>query len=120
MVRIKVHFAVRAEGYGRRLDTGQRGERRAKVAKRTVRALAPMLMAGLTPWCGAATGHADTNREREACALMDDHATAIRLGYSLTPVLSTEMPPEDAGHALPAATRDACPSHAADLPPGWR
>ncbi|WP_142280701.1 hypothetical protein [Mycobacterium saskatchewanense] len=106
-------------------DAGQRRERRAKVAKRTVRALAPMLMAGL-PWYGAAIGHADTNREREACALMDDHATAIRLGYSSTPVqyalavLSTEMPPEDAGHVLLAATQDACPNHAADLPPGWR
>ena len=34
-------------------------------------------------------------------------------------VLSTEMAPEDAAHVLTAATRDDCPNHAADLPPGW-
>ena len=74
---------------------------------------------------GSGIAQADNNHEQQACALMDDHATAISLGYTATPVqyafavLSTEMPPEDAAHVLAAATHDDCPNHAADLPPGW-
>ncbi|WP_156690414.1 hypothetical protein [Mycobacterium sp. Marseille-P9652] len=80
-------------------------------------------------WCsgiGSGVARADNNHEREACALMDDHASAIHLGYGSTPaqyamaVLSTEMPPVDAAHTLLAATNDYCPGHAGDLPDGWR
>jgi hypothetical protein len=63
--------------------------------------------------------YADNNHEQEACALLDDHASSIHLGYTSTPVqyafavLSTEMPAVDAAHVLLAATRDDCPNHAA-------
>ena len=85
-----------------------------------------MMMVGLFAWCGSGIAHADKHHQQEACALMDDHATAISLGYSSTPVqyalsvLSTQMPPEEAGHVILAATRDNCPNHAADLPAGWQ
>jgi hypothetical protein len=88
----------------------------------TIRAIATTVTVGLAAWCGAGIAHADNNHEQEACALMDDHATAIHLGYSSTPaqyafaVLSTEMAPVDAAHVLLAATRDDCPNGAADLP----
>jgi len=82
----------------------------------------PRLCARRQPLAPPGRKHA----EGRAIALMDDHTTAIHLGYSATPVqyalavLSTEMPPVDAGHVLLAATRDDCPNHAADLPAGWR
>jgi hypothetical protein len=86
-----------------------------------------MVTVGLAAWSGFGIAHADNNHEQEACALMDDSATAIHLGYSTNgtyqyafAVLSTEMPPVDAAHVLLAATRDDCPNHAADLPAGWR
>ena len=84
-----------------------------------------MVAVGLAAWCGTGIAHADNNHEQEACALMDDHATAISLGYTATPmqyafaVLSTEIPAADAAHVLVAATHDYCPNHAGDLPPGW-
>jgi hypothetical protein len=85
-----------------------------------------MMMVGLFAWCGSGIAYADKNHQQEACALMDDHATAISLGYSSTPVhyalsvLSTQMPPEEAGHVILAATQQDCPNHAADLPAGWQ
>jgi hypothetical protein len=91
--------------------------------KHAIRALVAV---GLAAWCGSGIAHADNNHEQEACALMDDSATAIHLGYSTSgtyqyafAVLSTEMPAEEAAHVLVAATHDDCPNHAADLPPGW-
>lgn len=75
---------------------------------------------------GTGVAHADGNYEQQACALMDDYASAIRLGYGSSTlqyayaVLSTEMSPVDAGHVLFAATRNRCPNHAADLPAGWQ
>jgi hypothetical protein len=75
---------------------------------------------------GSGIARADNDHEREACALMDDKASAIHFGYSSVPVqyaftvLSREMPAEEAAHTLLAATRDDCPNHAADLPPGWQ
>jgi hypothetical protein len=92
----------------------------------TIRAITSTVTVGLAVWCGAGIARADNNHEQEPCALMDDHATAIHLGYSSTPaqyafaVLSTEMPQADAAHVLLAATRDDCPNHAADLPADWQ
>jgi hypothetical protein len=86
-----------------------------------------VVVLGLVAWCGAGIAHADNSHEQQACALMDDSATAIHLGYSSNgtfryafAALSTETPPADAAHALLAATHDDCPNHAADLPDGWR
>lgn len=76
--------------------------------------------------CGAGIAHADDNHEREACALMDDSASAVHNGYGTSvlqyayAVLSTKMPADAAAHVLFTATRNTCPNHAADLPPGWR
>jgi hypothetical protein len=101
-------------------------ERTKVTGQHTIRAITTTVTVGLATWCGSGIAHADNNHEQEACALMDDYATAIHLGYSSTPVqyalavLSTEMPPVDAGHVLLAATRDDCPNHAADLPAGWQ
>jgi hypothetical protein len=64
----------------------------------TIRAIATTVTVGLAAWCGAGIAHADNNHEQEACALMDDHATAIHLGYSSTP----------------RSTRSRC------FPQGWR
>ena len=92
---------------------------------RRIGAITAMAAVGLGAWCGSGIAQADTDHERQACALMDDQATAIQLGYGegsmqyALAVLSTEMPPEQAAHVLTAATRDDCPNHAADLPPGW-
>jgi hypothetical protein len=121
--------------YTRKLDTRQytdaellrlpRVERTKVSGQHTVRAITTMVTVGLAAWCGSGIAHADNNHEREACALMDDSATAIHLGYTESTlqyayaVLSTEMPPVDAAHVLLAATRDDCPDHAADLPAGW-
>lgn len=130
---------VQLNMYARKLDTRQyadaellRVERIKVTGQHTIRAIliqpaiTTMVTVGLAAWCGSGIAHADNNHEQEACALMDDHATAINLGYTSTPVqyalavLSTEMPPVDAAHVLLAATRDDCPNHAADLPAGWR
>ncbi len=83
-------------------------------------------MIGVAVWCGSGSAQADPNHEQQACALMDDHATAVSQGYASYPgqyafvVLSTEMPPLDAAHVLRAATHDVCPGHAAELPPDWQ
>ncbi len=103
-----------------------RAERTKATGRSAIRAITTMVTAGLAAWSGAGIAHADTNREREACVLMDDHGTAIHLGYSSYPseyafaVLSTEMPPVDAAHVIRAATVDDCPNHAADLPADWQ
>ncbi|MDP7725842.1 hypothetical protein [Mycobacterium sp. TY814] len=90
---------------------------------------ARMLIAGLgltACWCGAGIAHADDNHEQEACALMDDSASAVHFGYGESvlqyayAVLSTKMPADAAAHVLYTATQNRCPNHAADLPPGWR
>jgi hypothetical protein len=122
--------------YARKLHTRQyadaellrllRVERTKVTGKHTIRAITTIATVGLAAWCGSGIAHADNSHEQEACALMNDYATAIHLGYedSTVPyafaVLSTEMPPVDAAHVLLAATRDDCPNHAADLPAGWR
>ncbi|HWS91784.1 MAG TPA: hypothetical protein VN306_04575 [Mycobacterium sp.] len=120
--------------YPRKLHTRQytaellrllRAERTKVTGNHSVRAITTMLAVGLAAWCGSGIAHADNNHEQEACALMDDYATALHLGYTESTmqyafaVLSTEMPPADAAHVLAAATRDDCPNHAADLPAGW-
>jgi hypothetical protein len=103
-----------------------RAERTKVTGQHTIRVMTTLATVGLAAWCGSGIAHADNDHEQEACALMDDHATAIHLGYSSYPsqyafaVLSTEMPPADAAHVLLAATRDDCPNHAADLPADWR
>ncbi len=100
---------------------------RQPLGKHMNRAITVIAGMSVAAWCaGAGIAHADDNREREACALMDDSAAAIHLGYGESvlqyayAVLSTEIPPDAAAHVLLAATRDSCPNHAADLPPGWR
>ncbi len=104
----------------------QRAERPKVTGQHTIRAITTMMAVGLVAWYGSGIAHADNNHEQQACALMDDYGDAIHLGYSngtaqyALAVLSTEMPPADAAHALLAATRDYCPNHAADLPAGWR
>lgn len=103
-----------------------RVERTKVIGKHTIRAITTIATVGLAAWCGSGIAHADNSHEQEACALMNDYATAIHLGYEDSTVsyafavLSTEMPPVDAAHVLLAATRDDCPNHAADLPAGWR
>ncbi|PRI16561.1 hypothetical protein B2J96_04425 [Mycobacterium shigaense] len=80
--------------------------------------------AGLAAWFGTGVVHADSARDREACALMDDYAGSMHVG--LTPVdyamraLSKEMPPLDAAHAIADGARNDCPRHIGDLPDGWR
>ena len=91
-----------------------------------IRAVTAMAAVGLGAWCGSGIAQADTNHERQACALLDDYASTMRMGYLegsyqyAFAVLSKEMPPEDAAHALAAAVRTECPNHAGDLPPGWQ
>jgi len=107
--------------YPRKLHTRQYAR-----ASHTFRAVTAMAAVGLGAWCGSGIAHADNNHEQQACALMDDQATAIQLGYGegsmqyAFAVLSTEMPAVDAAHVLAAATRSDCPNHAGDLPPGWQ
>ena len=103
-----------------------RAERTKIIHQRTIRAIAAVVTMGVAAWCGSGIAHADTNHERQACALMDDPASAISLGYGESTmqyafaVLSTEMPSVDAAHVLLAATRDDCPNHAGDLPDNWQ
>lgn len=103
-----------------------RSPRANPTVRRATRAITTMAAVGLVAWAGAGIAQADNNREREACALMDDHSTAMIQGYSSYPgqyafvVLSTEMPPLDAAHVLKAATVDVCPNHATDLPVDWQ
>jgi hypothetical protein len=119
--------------YARKLHTRQytaaellRAERRKVSGRHRIRAITVMVAVGLAEWCGSGIAHADNNHEQEACALMDDSATAIHLGYSSTTaqyalaVLSKKMPPVEAAHVLLTATKTVCPNHAADLPAGWR
>ena len=97
-----------------------------KLHTRQYKLLTAMATVCLAAWFGSGIAHADTNREREACALMDDHASAMINGYSSYAgqyafvVLSHEMPPLDAAHVLKAATIDVCPNHAGDLPVDWQ
>lgn len=93
------------------------------TGQHTVRILTAIAAAGLAAWCGCGSAHADNNREREACALMDDYATSMNVGlapldYAMR-VLTKEISPVDAAHVVAAAARDDCPKHLADLPPGW-
>lgn len=110
--------------YAQKLHTRQ--YHHAGFSRHAVRAMTALATLGLAAWSGSGMAHADSKYERQACALMDDYATAISKGYSSYPaqyaftVLSTELPPEEAGHVLAAATHDDCPNHAADLPSGWR
>jgi hypothetical protein len=99
---------------------------RQSPARHHLRALAAAAGLGVAAWCGTGIAHANPDHEREACALMDDSASAIHFGYGTsTPqyayaVLSAEMPADVAAQVVSAATRNHCPSHAAELPPGWR
>lgn len=110
--------------YATKLHTRQYPGVAGKQSVRTLTAIAGLTVAALCGSTGIA--HADDNHEREACALMDDSASAVHYGYGNSvlqyayAVLSTKMPPENAAHVLLAATRNSCPNHAADLPPGWR
>ncbi|ORW86693.1 hypothetical protein AWB92_25340 [Mycobacterium sp. IEC1808] len=96
------------------------------TGRSATRAITTAAAVGLAAWFGTGFAHSDTNREREACALMDDHADAMIQGYSSYAgqyafvVLSKEMPPLDAAHVLKAATIDVCPNHAGDLPVDWQ
>ena len=121
--------------YPRKLNTRQyagaellrllQAERTKATGNHSIRAITTTVAVGLAAWCGSGFARADNNHEQEACALMNDYATATHLGYSGSSVqyafavLSTEMSPMDAAHVLAAATRDDCPNHAADLPAGW-
>ena len=85
--------------YTRKLHTSQYADaellrllrlQRTKVTgQHTIRAITTMVMVGLAAWCGSGIAHADNNHEQEACALMDDHATAIHLGYCVRRLCST-------------------------------
>ena len=86
--------------------------------------MAVILLTGFSNLFGCPVALADTNREREACALMDDYGAMGQRGeepvlYALS-VLSTEMPRVEADRGITAAVNDYCPKHAADLAPGWR
>jgi len=111
---------------GAELQRPPRAERIKATGRHTARAITALATVGLVAWSGSGIARADTNHEREACALLDDHAGAIHSGYSSYPseyafaVLSTEMPPLDAAHVIRAATNDDCPNHAADLPADWQ
>jgi hypothetical protein len=112
--------------YAAELLRPPRAERIKATDRHATRAVTTMAAVGLAAWAGIGIAYADNNREREACALMDDHGTAMMEGYSSYPgqyafvVLSTEMPPLDAAHVLKAATIDVCPNHAGDLPVDWQ
>lgn len=99
---------------------------RQSPATHHFRTLAAAAGMSLAAWCGTGIANADDNHEREACALMDDSASAVHFGYGESvlqyayAVLSTKMPADAAAHVLFTATRNQCPNHAADLPPGWR
>jgi hypothetical protein len=103
-----------------------RAKRIKATGQHTIRLVATTATVGVAVWCGSGIAHAAPNYEQQACALMDDHATAVHLGYSSYPseyafsVLSKEMPPLDAAHILRAATRDVCPNHAGDMPQDWQ
>lgn len=103
-----------------------RAKRITATGQHTIRLVATTATVGVALWCGSGIAHAEPNYEQQACALMDDHATAVHLGYSSYPseyafsVLSKEMPPLDAAHLLRAATRDVCPNHAGDMPQDWQ
>lgn len=103
-----------------------RAKRIKAIGQHNIGLVATTATVGLAVWWGSGIAHAEPNYEQQACALMDDHATAIHLGYSSYPseyafsVLSKEMPPPDAAHVLRAATRDVCPNHAGDMPQDWQ
>ncbi len=99
-----------------------RAERTKVTGKHTIRAITTIVTVGLAAWCGSGIAHADNNHEQEACALMNDYATAMHRGYEDSTaqyafaVLSTEMPPVDAAHVLLAATRDMTTPPLAEFP----
>ncbi|MCV7092065.1 hypothetical protein [Mycobacterium interjectum] len=103
-----------------------RAQRSKATGRHTLMLVSATATIGAAVWCGSGVAHAAPNYEQQACALMDDHGTAIHLGYSSYPseyafsVLSKEMPPLDAAHVLRAATRDVCPGHARDMPQDWQ
>lgn len=103
-----------------------RAKRIKATGRHTIRLVASTATLGVAVWCGSGIAHAAPNYEQQACALMDDHATAIHLGYSSYPseyafsVLSKEIPPLEAAHVLRAATHDVCPNHAGDMPQDWQ
>ena len=122
----KLHTRQYADGGLTRL---LRVKRTKATGPHAIRVMTTMATVGLGAWCGSGIGsgiaQADDNHEQEACALMNDYGTAIHLAHGESTeqyafaVHSTEMPPAEAAHVLVAATRDDCPNHAADLPPGW-
>lgn len=103
-----------------------RAQRIKATGRHAIRLVATTATVGVAFWCDSGIAHAAPNYEQQACALMDDHATAVRMGYSSYPseyafsVLSKEMPPLDAAHTLRVATRDVCPNHAGDMPQYWQ
>ncbi|BBZ45222.1 hypothetical protein [Mycobacterium parmense] len=78
---------------------------------------------GLAWLFGAGIARADGDREKEACALMDDPA-GPQSGYSPAEyafmMLRAKMSAQAARDLLSEATYDLCPNHITDLPAGWR
>lgn len=72
---------------------------------------------------GTGVAQADSNREKEACQLMDDPAGA-QSGYAPAEyaymMLRAEMSPEAARNAMSEGAYEFCPNHITDLPAGWR
>jgi hypothetical protein len=76
--------------YARQLHTSQypdaellrllRAERTKVTVQHTIRAITTTVTVGLVAWCGSGIADADNNHEQEACALMNDYATATHLG----------------------------------------
>jgi hypothetical protein len=109
------------------MEIGRLPRVRSKITpKRTIPIITTMAAVGLATWSGSGVASAGPDYERQACALMDDHSTAMIMGYSSYPgqyafvVLSQEIPPLDAAHTLLAAVHDDCPNHARDLPADWQ
>ncbi len=72
---------------------------------------------------GSGIANADSDREKEACQLMDDPAGA-EMGYAPAEyaymMLRAKMSAESARNAMSLGAQDYCPNHITDLPAGWR
>jgi hypothetical protein len=105
----------------RRWHSGQQ-EWEEETPMRIVTTIAVGGLAGLVLF-GSGIAHADANREKEACELMDD-PTGHDLGYAPAEyafmVLRAKMSAEDARNVMSEAAQDFCPNHITDLPASWR
>jgi len=72
---------------------------------------------------GSGIANADSDREKEACQLMDDPVGA-EMGYAPAEyaymMLRAKMSAESARNAMSLGAQDYCPNHITDLPAGWR